>query len=159
VWLREDPGYFRNVIGDTIEHSNEALPYESGKIQNPDIGRVFRRIVANAYTSLWVGGLARKQLEHLFILREHYGERISPRQKLPVDYEEAFIQFSHLMVRHVTSLWNVSRMAYSRLPHCVVTSSACNAAIQPMHIFAARTKLAKTVSFGCSSNSASRRTF
>ena len=116
VWLlREDPGYFRNVVGDIIEHRHESLPYENGRSESLDIGRVFKMMLADAYTNLWVWDLASKQLKQLAALREHYAERISPRQKLPVDYEEAFIHFSGLMIQ-------IRNFPLDRLKHGIFAS-------------------------------------
>jgi hypothetical protein len=102
IWLlREDPGYFRGITREFSEHRAARLPYERGRV---DLGDrfweyVFGRILSDAYSDLWVWHLVSKHIEKLTLLRKHYGERISPRRKLPVEYEEAFLHLSHLMTQ------------------------------------------------------------
>ena len=105
VWsLREDPRYFQEMVIDYSEHRGENLLTENGR-RHPHFNKpifwekVFTSVVADAYTMLWMWNLVWKQLSHLAALREKYSSRISLTRKLPVEYEEAFIHFSHLMVR------------------------------------------------------------
>jgi hypothetical protein len=102
IWLlREDPGYFRDIVGELSEHRPERLPYESGRVDLGDRfwGVVFgRSMLADAYSNLWIWHLVSKHIEKVARLREYYGERIAPRRKLPIEYEEALLHFSHVMV-------------------------------------------------------------
>lgn len=103
VWsLREDPDYFRQFIYDCSEHRKEHLVHESGR-RHSDFDKprfwekVFSRVLADAYSNLWLWDVAVKHITKLEALRRHYGPSISPTCKLPIDYEEAFLRFKDIV--------------------------------------------------------------
>lgn len=105
IWsLREDPGYFQDFVYNCSEHRPEQILSINGK-KHPDLGkpafweRTLDWIVTDAYSSLIMWDLAEKELVRLAQLRDSYGSRITPNQRMPVDYERALCYFRELIQR------------------------------------------------------------
>lgn len=102
IWsLREDPGYFQEVVNDRSEHRQEILLSSDGKhhpnFETPQYwNRMFRYVVQHAYQTLTMWDCAQKELAKLFALRESHS-CIAPNVLLPTDYREALCHFSYLV--------------------------------------------------------------
>jgi hypothetical protein len=105
IWsLREDPEYFRDVVNQWSDHRVERLLDLDGKC-HPDLDKpvfwekVLHRVVTDAYSNLIMWDLTENQLSNLVKLRDHYGSRVSPNQRMPADYEIALCHFRNLIER------------------------------------------------------------
>jgi hypothetical protein len=105
IWaLREDPGYFADILGDWSEHRQEKLPDTNGR-PHPVLksaGSVFwERVIGNifvdAYGGLAVWDLIYRQLVVLESLKEKYSDVISPTEDLPPEYLKALLSFRYLL--------------------------------------------------------------
>ena len=105
IWsLREDPGYFQDAVSEWGEHRWENLLDLNGK-RHPDLNKavfwenVLDCVVTDAYSNLVMWDLAEKELSYIVKLREQYGSRINPNQRMPADYEIALCHFRNLVER------------------------------------------------------------
>jgi hypothetical protein len=103
IWaLREDPGYFRDIVGDYNEHQPEVL-LQSSRKRHPDHGkppfwnRVLVSVVRDAYVRFILWDLAWQELKELENIRKRHGSRITTGRLLPPDYDEAFRHFQYLL--------------------------------------------------------------
>ncbi|KAI1943758.1 hypothetical protein LOZ66_000343 [Ophidiomyces ophidiicola] len=100
--LREDPGYFFDVVGDESEHRLEVLPDTKGK-PHPHLHdglfwtRVFGSVITNAYGALIAFDSLAQQATKLARLQEKYRSRISPDKTLPEEYLKALLLFRHTL--------------------------------------------------------------
>ena len=99
IWsLREDPGYFQDVLREWGEHRHEQLQDSNGKLHStlgkPEFwGRVQREAIINAYLRFTMWDLARKDLSEFANVRAQYGSRIRLGRDEPNAYEEALYKF------------------------------------------------------------------
>ncbi|KAI1952734.1 hypothetical protein LOZ57_000814 [Ophidiomyces ophidiicola] len=103
IWaLREDPGYFFDVVGDESEHRLEVLPDTKGN-PHPHLhdglfwARVFGSVITNAYGALIAFDSLARQATKLARLQEKYRSRISPDKTLPEEYLKALLLFRHTL--------------------------------------------------------------
>lgn len=106
LWsLREDPGYYADVILDYKEHRQELLLDSNGKrhpildpIREPLFwGRVIGNVCTTAFAGLDIWGCLLDQIVELRRMSEAYSNKIRPEEDLPEDYAFAFYKFrSHL---------------------------------------------------------------
>ncbi len=105
IWaLREDPGYFSDVLGDWSEHRQETLLDING-MRHPDLRnlkplfweRVIANVIVDAYGALIVWDLIYRQLSDLESLRAKYTKIISPKTKLPPEYMQALLSFRYML--------------------------------------------------------------
>ena len=105
LWaLREDPGYMAQAFWDHDEHSAEHLPDANGQRSPIDKEVAWRdeweamlapRVVRDAImmVRMWRG--IRNQCIELWELRRKHAEHIHPCQRLPVEYETAYLRLIH----------------------------------------------------------------
>ncbi|OOF91998.1 hypothetical protein ASPCADRAFT_409080 [Aspergillus carbonarius ITEM 5010] len=106
LWaLREDPGYFANMVLEAKEHRQEMLKDLDGK-NHPVLvrgrqeilwGRVIRSMVSDAYLGLEMFSELSSQAKELFALQRVYTDGISPSEDLPAEYLEALLRFHHYL--------------------------------------------------------------
>lgn len=100
--MREDPGYFSSVIGDYSEHRQETLVDTNGK-RHPVLreylfwDHVVRTAIGDAYSSTSVWGVIHKRIIDLERLQAKYADQISPRKRLPQEYQRALLSFNYLL--------------------------------------------------------------
>lgn len=101
IWaLREDPGYFSDVLGDWSEHRQETLLDTAGK-RHPVLTnlkplfweRVIGNVVTDAYGALAIWDIVHRDLTELERLKAKYSKDISPDKKLPGEYMKALLRF------------------------------------------------------------------
>ena len=88
--LREDPGYFADVVNDDREHRQEILRDTNGTLHptlNPHPhtlfwNRVLQNVVAEAYLALETWDSLRALLTNLRHLQSKYEDRISPEKDI-----------------------------------------------------------------------------
>ena len=103
LWsLREDPGYFKEVIWAWSEHRHEKVLTADGRsnpiLQTPAFWeRVLKIAVCDAYCSLLIWDQLCQQLAQLAQLREKYSRQIAPAERLPKEYDSALCHFSHFV--------------------------------------------------------------
>src|SRR5208282_1564577 len=80
IWsLREDPGYFQDVVSEWSEHRPERVLGANGK-PHPVLGkplfweRVLSSVVLDAYGGLLIWKLIEEGVEKLSTIRQRYGE-------------------------------------------------------------------------------------
>ncbi|KAF7893650.1 uncharacterized protein EAF02_001188 [Botrytis sinoallii] len=94
--LREDPGYFAEVLGDWSEHRQEKLLDTFGN-RHPTLDRplfweyVIGNVVSDAYGALIVWENVAQQLKHLAFLQKKYASKITPKKQLPPEYMKALL--------------------------------------------------------------------
>lgn len=99
IWsLREDPGYFQDVLREWGEHRHEQLQDSNGKLHStlgkPEFwDRVQREAIIHAYLRFTMWDLARKDLSEFANVRAQCGPRIRLGTDEPNAYEEALYKF------------------------------------------------------------------
>jgi hypothetical protein len=103
IWaLREDPGYFSDVLGDWSEHRQETLLDANG-MRHPVLDRplfwerVIGSVIIDAYGNLIVWDLLCQQISKLSALKEKYSRIISPKRELPPDYMTELLTFRYML--------------------------------------------------------------
>jgi hypothetical protein len=105
IWtLREDPGYFSDVLGDWREHRQETLLDTKGQ-RHPLLTntkpllweRVIGNVISDAYGAVVVWDLICNELTKLEVLKEKYATLISPEKKLPPEYMKALLSFKYML--------------------------------------------------------------
>jgi hypothetical protein len=102
--LREDPGYFADILGDYSQHRQETLLDTNG-MQHPVLKsagslfweRVISNVFVDAYGGLVVWDLILRQLTDLEAMKEKYLDVISPTKDLPPEYMKALVSFRYLL--------------------------------------------------------------
>ena len=100
--LREDPGYFADMLGDWSEHRQETLLDTDGE-RHPILAkplfwqRVIGSAVTEAYGALIAWSIIGDQLVALSALQEKYSNIITPQQLLPPDYVKALLTLRHTL--------------------------------------------------------------
>ncbi|RDL41426.1 uncharacterized protein BP5553_01405 [Venustampulla echinocandica] len=100
--LREDPGYFADVVGDWSEHRQEKL-LDTNKVRHPVLDkplfwdRVIGNVVVDAYGALIIWDIISEQLTHLAALQENYSDTITPQKILPPEYMKALLTFRYML--------------------------------------------------------------
>jgi hypothetical protein len=100
--MREDPGYFSGVVGEYSEYRQETLSDTNGNrhpVLKEDLfwDRVAGTAVADAYTSRSLWDVIHKRVVELEKLQQNYSGSISPRRKLPEEYQQALLNFDYLL--------------------------------------------------------------
>ncbi|KAE8389414.1 hypothetical protein BDV23DRAFT_157235 [Aspergillus alliaceus] len=111
IWaLREDPGYFADVLLDRREHRPEIVPDRQGRlhytVKQPGSKTLWNRVVntvlSDAYLAFGLWDELQLQLSDLQSLMVGYGPTLRPEKDLPEDLEWAFCRlfwFLEHMVR------------------------------------------------------------
>jgi hypothetical protein len=103
--LREDPGYFAELMFEIKEHRQEILKDIHGDI-NPALklgreGIFWSRVVGNAvveaYLALEVFSELHRQAQKLHSLHTKYASVITPKEDLPKDFLAALLKFRHYL--------------------------------------------------------------
>ncbi|RHZ45742.1 uncharacterized protein CDV56_100498, partial [Aspergillus thermomutatus] len=103
--LREDPGYFADVVNEYKEHRVEVIPDTNGN-PHPTLtpyihplfwNRVLRDLVSEAYMNLEVWSTLHSLVADLRQLLSKYHDRISPERDLPTDLYEAFVDLQYFL--------------------------------------------------------------
>jgi hypothetical protein len=100
--LREDPGYFADVLGDWSEHRQENLP-DTNRRRHPVLDeplfweRVIGNVVTDAYGGLVVWDIIGEQLTELAALQAKYSNAITPEKTLPPEYLKALLKFRYTL--------------------------------------------------------------
>ncbi|MCJ1352732.1 MAG: hypothetical protein MMC33_002716 [Icmadophila ericetorum] len=109
IWaLREDPGYFANIVVTASIHRQELLLDIHGK-KHPNLNTplfwnfVLGSIVASAYDYQFIWEDLHKQITRLIALEEKYSMEISLKQDLPPEYRNALLSFRFHLVQAVNS--------------------------------------------------------
>jgi len=103
IWaLREDPGYFADVIGDANEHRQETLLDVNGKrhplLNRPSFwDRVLCNVVFAAYDGFLIWDVMYQQTTNLVKLNEKYSSVVSAMKKLPSEYDTALQNFKFFL--------------------------------------------------------------
>ena len=103
IWsLREDPGYFAEIVGEWGEHRQEMLLDTNGK-RHPFLNkplfweRVLSNVLLDAYTSFSMWELIHQQLTNLIALKEKHTKVRSFEKTLPLEYGKALQDFRYLI--------------------------------------------------------------
>ena len=103
IWaLREDPGYFADVMGDYSEHRQETLLDVHGK-RHPVLGqplfwdRVLSNAILDAYGSFITWDVMFQQATNLVELSKRYSSDVSATKRLPSQYDTALQNFMHFL--------------------------------------------------------------
>lgn len=103
IWaIREDPGYFADVIGDYSEHRQETLLDVHGK-RHPVLNRplfwdrVLSNVILNAYGSFITWDVMYQQATNLVELNERYSSKVSAMERLPLEYGGALQDFRYFL--------------------------------------------------------------
>jgi hypothetical protein len=103
IWaLREDPGYFADVIGDYGEHRQETLLDVNGK-RHPTLNRplfwdrALSNLILDAYGGFILWDVMYQQATKLVKLNEKYSSVDFATKKLPSEYDMALQNFRHLL--------------------------------------------------------------
>ena len=120
IWsLREDPSYFKDTLYEWSERRQEKLLSTNGK-PHPLLRRdefwehILRNIVMQAYGNLIIWSQLEKDVEHLTLMRQKYGDKIVPCSDLPEDYALALCHFSYQVDQHIKpaiGMWKRGMMA------------------------------------------------
>lgn len=120
IWsLREDPSHFQDTIIDASEHRQEKILSTNGKPhpvlrQDEFWERVIGNVVGGAYLEFLTWDLILKDVNHLTMLRDRYGDQIGPYTDLPEDYDHALCHFSYLIeqaIKGQIAVWKVAMVA------------------------------------------------
>jgi hypothetical protein len=101
--LREDPGYFADVIYDWCEHRQEAILDSAGKIHSSYGQTVFwdivlKDVIDEAYGLLFACDIVSKQADIVTTLHKKYARIIDPRYMLPEEFMRAIRSFRALLL-------------------------------------------------------------
>jgi hypothetical protein len=103
IWaMREDPGYFSDVIKEWSEHRQENVASSSGAphpVLNTPVfwERVIQTVVTDAYGAQAIWDLLCNDLTELSALQEKHRKEIVPGAKLPEEYLRALLSFRYLL--------------------------------------------------------------
>lgn len=101
IWsLREDPGYFADVVLDMKEHRQEILPDIIGQkhpLMRPSPSsrfweRVLGNLITDAYFPLVIWDDLHSQITHLQALMEKHAGQIKPENELPPELLNSYLQ-------------------------------------------------------------------
>ncbi|KAE8453917.1 hypothetical protein EG329_007693 [Mollisiaceae sp. DMI_Dod_QoI] len=98
--LREDPGYFAEVLLEWSEHRPERLPDGNGArhprlFKPPFWDQVVRDVLIDAYGALISWDLLGSQLSHLDLLQRKYSSNLLSGQALPQEYLVSLLTFKY----------------------------------------------------------------
>ncbi|KAF7883144.1 uncharacterized protein EAF01_011653 [Botrytis porri] len=119
--LREDPGYFAEVLGDWSEHRQEKLLDTFGN-RHPTLDRPFfweyviGNAVSDAYGALIVWENVARQLKHLAFLQKKYASKITPKRQLPSEYMKALLTLRYTLSQMVKGPIRNLKMAVPASP-------------------------------------------
>ena len=116
IWaLREDPGYFRDAVGDDGEHRLEVVPDAHGR-EHPTWNqpliwaRVYSSVVTTAYGALVIWDYLHRQVMDLSRLKKKYSRVILPGHDLPQEYLMALLNFQNTLdVASKMSIYNLTQ--------------------------------------------------
>jgi len=105
IWMmREDPGYFADVLGERSEHHRERILDPFKKIHSSLKGKgtkfwdkAVQNCIGNDYCELMMWTLMQDQVVELAALHEKYAHSISPDVPLPEEYAMAISQFQYFL--------------------------------------------------------------
>ena len=102
VWaLREDPGYFKEHLGDYYEHRQEQVPNSYGKPCNIDKASIWDtacyELMMESYRDFTWWDMISKDFDKLCALREKHSASISPDKELPQEFLLALLAFRGLI--------------------------------------------------------------
>ena len=103
IWaLREDPGYFADVVGDYSEHRQETLLDVDGKrhpvLKRPLFwDRVLGNVIVEAYGGFLTWDVMYQQTTNLIQLSDKYSSVASATKRLPSEYDTALQNFKYLL--------------------------------------------------------------
>ena len=98
--LREDPGYFADVLRDWSEHSQENI-LDTNRMRHPSLDepifwdRLIGYAIPNAYCRLAVWDNISEQLTQLSAQQSKYSSEITPDKTLPPEYLKALLTFEY----------------------------------------------------------------
>ncbi|GIJ99507.1 hypothetical protein Aspvir_001639 [Aspergillus viridinutans] len=105
IALREDPGYFADVVNDYKEHRVEVIPDTNGN-PHPTLAphihplfwnRVLQNVVPEAYMNLEIWSTLHSLVADLRQLLSKHNDRISPEKDLPDDVYTAFVDLKYIL--------------------------------------------------------------
>ncbi|KAG0651258.1 hypothetical protein D0Z07_1847 [Hyphodiscus hymeniophilus] len=100
--LREDPGYFADVLQGWSDHREETIIDTNGS-RHPVVDkplfwdRVLGDVVSDAYSTLIVWSITSRQLATLSSMKEKYSAAFSPKKQLPEEYTKAILTFRYTL--------------------------------------------------------------
>ncbi|MCJ1246838.1 hypothetical protein MMC30_004047 [Trapelia coarctata] len=105
IWaMREDPGYFADIIGDYGEHRQETLLDVDGK-RHPLLNRplfwdrVLSSAILDAYGSFITWDVMCQQVTDLVTLNGRYSSDVTATKRLPSEFDKALQNFRHFLNR------------------------------------------------------------
>ncbi|MCJ1396137.1 hypothetical protein MMC18_009026 [Xylographa bjoerkii] len=123
IWaLREDPGYFSDIVNEVGKNRIESLLDINGK-QHPDYQTshfwefALRKVVINTYGSFILWNIVQERITTLASLIEEHSANISSERELPHDLRMAFNVLKH-------GLTQIASGPIVSLTHAVPTSPA-----------------------------------
>lgn len=119
--LREDPGYFADIMRDWSEHRQEKLLDTFGH-RHPWLDKplfweyIIGNAVSDAYGSLIVWENIERQLTHLASLQKKYMAQITPTKQLPSEYMKALLTLRYALTQMQKSPIDQLKMAIPASP-------------------------------------------
>ncbi|KAH7075133.1 hypothetical protein FB567DRAFT_453048 [Paraphoma chrysanthemicola] len=100
IWsLREDPGYFAEVVTENREHRQELLRGQDGRIahttrnERPLMNKVLRSVITDAYAELYTWEEVERRITQLHQMSLDYADQIHDTHKnLPEPFFEALVE-------------------------------------------------------------------
>lgn len=110
IWsLREDPGYFADVVLDMKEHRQEILLDTFGQ-KHPVVRphpskrsweRVLGNLVTDAYFPLLIRNGLLSQITHLQSLNGKYAGKVNPDEDLPSELLDSYLRLYNSLEKYV----------------------------------------------------------
>ncbi|KAF7118920.1 hypothetical protein CNMCM5793_008556 [Aspergillus hiratsukae] len=124
IALREDPGYFADVVNEYKEHRVEIIRDTNGQahptlalhIQPLFWNRVLQNVVPEAYMSLEMWSTLHSLVADLRQLIAKYQDRISPEKDLPTDLYNAFVYLKYVLEQFAIGPVNQLKIAAPASP-------------------------------------------
>ncbi|KAB8299139.1 hypothetical protein EYC80_001247 [Monilinia laxa] len=102
--LREDPGYFGDVLGDVSEHRLvrllDTFEIQSTLFDKPHFWEdIIENVVGDAYKALIVWDDIGQQLTRLASLQTKYASEMTPKKQLPPEYMQALLTLRYSLTQ------------------------------------------------------------
>ncbi|GFF99300.1 hypothetical protein IFM61392_00759 [Aspergillus lentulus] len=124
IALREDPGYFADVVNEYKEHRVEVIP-DTNSNPHPTLAphvhplfwnRVLQNVVPEAYMNLEIWSTLHPLVADLRQLLSKYHDRISPEKDLPTALYNAFVELKYTLEQFAIGPANQLKIAAPASP-------------------------------------------
>jgi hypothetical protein len=124
IALREDPGYFADVVNDYKEHRVEVIP-DTNDNPHPTLAphihplfwnRVLQNVVPEAYMKVEIWSTLHSLVANLRHLFSKYHDRISPEKDLPKDLYNALVDLKYFLEQFAIGPVNQLKIAAPASP-------------------------------------------